>query len=121
MRMKSVLYFDISGEWVVNLPSQGVTWERSSSSRLELMSISSSEQNLLKSSGDDRRIDWGALYLGAPKGSATLGAFEANAAREMFASGGTAGARLGRSSQAGKQLGRRRFSGDDPAGKGELG
>ncbi len=79
------LYFDVSGEWVVNLPAQAVTWRRSSSARLELMSISSSEQNLLKSSGDDRRIDWGALYLGAPKGAATLGAFEANAAREMFA------------------------------------
>ena len=83
------LYLDVSGEWVVNQPSQVVTWERSSSSRLDLLSVSSVEQNLLKHSGDDRRIDWGTLYLGVPKGTATLAAAEANTAREMFAREGT--------------------------------
>ena len=82
------LYLDISGEWAVNQPSQPVTWERSTSSRLDLLSISSVEQNVLKYSGDDRRIDWGTLYLGAPKGTTTMAAAEGNTVREMFANQG---------------------------------
>jgi hypothetical protein len=79
------LYLDCSGEWVVNQPSQMVTWERSTSPRLDSLNIFSTEQNLLKNSGDDRRIDWGRMVLSAPKGSATMVAAEANAARETFA------------------------------------
>ena len=79
------LYLDVSGEWTVNLASQFVAWERTASNRLDLLRISSTDQNVLKHSGDDLRIDWGSLYLGVPKGTATLAAAEASTAREMFA------------------------------------
>lgn len=81
------LWMDISGEWAVNLPLQMVSWQRAASQRLDLLTIFSEEQNLLQKAGDDRRIDWGRLYLGTEKGAAHLAVVDAARARERFAAG----------------------------------
>ncbi len=60
------LYFDASGEWAVNKPSQEVVWSRFRFGGLDAMRIGTEEQPLLAHAGDDRRIDWGYFYLSTP-------------------------------------------------------
>ena len=54
------VYFDVSGEWVVNTPDQRVAWSRYRMSGLEVMRIGSFEQPILAKSGDNLRIDCSA-------------------------------------------------------------
>ena len=60
------IYFDITGEWVVDKPSQSVTWGRFKAGKLELTRFGSQEQKILNRAGDDLRIDWGYLYVATP-------------------------------------------------------
>lgn len=57
-------YLDVTAEWVVNTPSQLVEASRFKAEGVgDLLRLGSSDQPILKTSGDNRRIDWGYLYL----------------------------------------------------------
>jgi len=81
------LYFDCSAEWAVNTTNQKVVWSRYKAKDLDLLSFASLDQPVLKTSGDDRRIDWGRLYVALAKGNDT--AVTTDKARSQFAEDGT--------------------------------
>jgi hypothetical protein len=64
---KVELYFDISGEAVINSTEQEVTWGRFRLGEMEAVRMGSQQQPVLEKSGDNLRIDWGYLYLVAPR------------------------------------------------------
>ena len=51
----------------VNTPGQEVTAARETWNDVEAVRIGSVEQRILGKKGDDLRIDWGYLYVAAPK------------------------------------------------------
>ena len=61
------LYLDLTGEWVVNQPAQSVNWSRLRAGDLDILRMGSQEQRVLGSAGDNRRIDWGNLFLAVPR------------------------------------------------------
>ncbi|HON64895.1 MAG TPA: DUF4965 domain-containing protein [Phycisphaerae bacterium] len=63
--------FDVSGEWTVNTPDQAVTWSEASVPGLSAVRMGSVEQRILARKGDDLRIEWGYLYLAAPRAAST--------------------------------------------------
>ena len=81
------LYIDTTGEWVVNKTDQEVAWSRYKLGSLSVLRMGTSEQPMLKTVGDDRRIDWGHLYLAAPDAISILASD--TDARGMFAQNGT--------------------------------
>ena len=81
------LYFDASGEWAVAQPLQEVTWERGETERLRTLSIASVAQNMLAESGDEVCMDWGRLYLAAPKVGYAAVSGEAATLRQAFVDG----------------------------------
>lgn len=62
------LYFDITGEWTVNDPSQEIVWARYKVDGMDVLCAGSAEQPVLEKSGDDLRIDWGWGYVVVPPG-----------------------------------------------------
>ncbi len=79
------IYFDATGEWVVNKLDEAVRWNRVSVPGLSVIRIGSADQRVLATKGDNIRINWGYLYVAAPADTATrMG--EAHAARAAFAS-----------------------------------
>lgn len=83
------LYFDTTAEWVVDKPSQQVTWGRYKAGNLALTRFGSHQQPVLNRSGDDLRIEWGYLYIAAPIDSGQSAVIcEDNKARGGFASTG---------------------------------
>ncbi len=79
------LYFDCSGELVVDQAKQAVTAEMESVPSLLAARMGTTSQEILAKKGDDLRIDWGYLYLAAPDGGATgVGVALAEAARRAF-------------------------------------
>ena len=60
------LYFDATGEWVVNKSEQPVVWGRYHVGDMKVMRIGSKDQAVLAKSGDNLRIDWGYLTLAIP-------------------------------------------------------
>jgi hypothetical protein len=60
------VYFDATGELVVNKPEQAVTWSRKAGDTLAIMRMGSKEQPILAKDGDNLRIDWGYLYVAVP-------------------------------------------------------
>ena len=84
------LYFDASGELTVNTPEQQVEATRSTLGDLGVVRIGSVDQPILEKRGDDLRIDWGYLYVAAPRaGLADFRAAPADGWAERFADGGT--------------------------------
>ena len=81
------VYFDVSGEWAVDRPYQAVTWERVDHATLNIAAVRSVEQPVLRKRGDDVRIDWGTLYLAAPRETAMVIA-RAPAVRDGFVATG---------------------------------
>jgi hypothetical protein len=63
------LYFDHTGELVVNTPDQPVTWSQEEIGELAAQRMGSQDQPVLAKKGDDLRIDWGYLYTAAPNGT----------------------------------------------------
>ncbi len=62
------LYVDLTAELCVNTTDQPVTWSRAEAGdRLAAMRIGTEEQPVLRRIGDDTRIDWGYVYLAAPR------------------------------------------------------
>lgn len=65
------VYFDVSAEWAVNTPDQAVAWSKVNVPGLDVARIGSTDQRVLARRGDDVRIEWGYLYLAAPKNVST--------------------------------------------------
>lgn len=61
------VYFGTSTDLAVNVPSQTVTTKNYTSGDLNILKAGTTEQPILKKKGDDVRIDWGYLYVAAPK------------------------------------------------------
>ena len=56
-----------SGNISVNVPSQEVSAEKYEHGDLSILKVGTKEQPVLQKKGDDLRIDWGYLYVAAPK------------------------------------------------------
>ncbi|MFN7115757.1 MAG: glutaminase domain-containing protein [Saprospiraceae bacterium] len=63
------VYLGASSNIAVNVPSQEVIAKRAQTAQLALLQAGTTEQPILKKKGDDLRIDWGYMYVGAPKAS----------------------------------------------------
>ncbi|MBE0535387.1 MAG: DUF4965 domain-containing protein [Phycisphaerae bacterium] len=85
------LYFDATGEWVVDKPEQKVTWRRmpQAVAGFEFVQMGSAQQPILEKSGDNLRIDWGHLYVGRQQltGDRSVVGF-ADDCREAFVASG---------------------------------
>jgi len=86
------LYFDATGEWVVDKAEQEVTWQRmpEAVAGFEFVRMGSAQQAILAKAGDNLRIDWGYLYVGRQQlaGDRSVAGF-ADDCRNMFAESGT--------------------------------
>jgi hypothetical protein len=87
------VYLEAGAEITVNSPDQEVRYLTPGISGLDVGSVGSVEQPVLRKRGDDLRIDWGHLYVAAEtKGNAKAGLAtgvpSANC-REWFTTGGT--------------------------------
>ena len=72
------VYFDATGEWVVDKPDQEVQWDRPTVDGLTVLRIGSKDQKVLQRKGDNLRIEWGHLLIATPgKAPAAIGADEA--------------------------------------------
>jgi hypothetical protein len=80
------VYLDCSGELVVDVPSQPVSWSRVQRDGQALLSMWHSEGRPLDRTGDDHRIDWGRLYLAGTGGTTLFG--ESQTVRQLFATTG---------------------------------
>jgi hypothetical protein len=83
---QATLYLDLTGEWCTNEPSQRVTWGRYQLGDLHLGRMGAADQNVLGHVGDDRRIDWGYVSLGAA--SADVRVSGHNTSRNRFGATG---------------------------------
>ena len=71
------LYDSTSSQLVVNRNGEQVAWAREKAGKLTALRVGTVEQNVLGSSGDDHRINWGYAYAAAPSAEAK-GAIGAN-------------------------------------------
>jgi len=76
---KVELYDSTSSQLVVNKNSEKVAWARETAGKLTALKVGTVEQNVLGSSGDDHRINWGYAYAAAASAQAksALGADKA--------------------------------------------
>jgi hypothetical protein len=61
------LWFDASPLLAVNAPEQNVQWNRAARNAGSWLRAGTVEQPVLQKAGDNLRIDWGHLYLSAPR------------------------------------------------------
>ena len=79
------LYFDHSAELVVNITDQEVAWSRFDLEGLDVLSMGSVEQPVLKKKGDDLRIDWGYVFLASSRSQNGMSVIsDHRSARETF-------------------------------------
>ncbi len=78
----------VGGDLAVNAPEQPVVARRETFGTLTALVIGSESQPVLRSKGDDHRIDWGYLYVTAPGATGAAISDAATLAR-MFADSGT--------------------------------
>jgi glutaminase A-like protein/uncharacterized protein DUF5127/uncharacterized protein DUF4964 len=85
-RHETEIYLDTSGEWVVNDPRQEIIWQRNprTVAGMQFASMGTAQQPILAESGDNRRIDWGYLHVGAESQVVVV----PHGAREQFAQTG---------------------------------
>jgi len=69
---KAQLQFIASANLAVNVPGQEVVTSRLSSNSLNLLKAGTKDQPVLAKKGDDLRIDWGYVYVGAPKNERSI-------------------------------------------------
>ena len=83
------LYFDASGEWVVNEPKQQIVWRRLKEpvAGTQFALMGSAQQPILEKAGDNLRIDWGYLYVGVPTEGDHRLAVTSHNVRERFVRG----------------------------------
>ncbi|MEA2709659.1 MAG: hypothetical protein QOF78_2260 [Phycisphaerales bacterium] len=77
----------VGGDLAVNRPEQPVVARRETFGELAALVIGSEAQPILRSKGDDHRIDWGYLYLTAP-GASAAAIGNATTLAKTFADGG---------------------------------
>jgi hypothetical protein len=83
------IYDSTSSELVVNKNDQKVTWAREKAGRLTALRVGTADQDVLGSSGDDHRIDWGYAYAAA-RADQAVGAIGGNEVLlQAFIDGGT--------------------------------
>jgi hypothetical protein len=86
------VYFDASGELTVNETRQQVQWSTESAGDLVALKVGSVEQPILAKRGDDLRIDWGHLYVAAPRAALSAAALASRRALQQgFVREGAAG------------------------------
>ena len=64
---KVKVYYDCASSLAVNTAAQPAMWSRHTVGDLSVIRLGSVEQKKLTQSGDDLRIDWGYLYMAAPR------------------------------------------------------
>ncbi len=60
------IYFDATGEWVVDKSDEPVIWGRYHVGDMKVMRLGSKDQKVLAKAGDNLRIDWGYLTISIP-------------------------------------------------------
>lgn len=99
------ILFQASAELTVNHPDQKVTGEVVQPGDLVAVKLGSVDQPVLESKGDDLRIDWGYLYLAAPKGDGVSRSISApDEQRERFTAGKSLPEAKGSDPTAGEHL-----------------
>src|SRR5262249_14358978 len=84
------IYFDNSGELVVNTPDQFAVWSRPNVAGLDVLSMGSRDQPVLQRTGDRGRTDWGYLYQAVPHGPGVQQVIAGHeTVRTAFAASGT--------------------------------
>jgi hypothetical protein len=63
------IFFSASADLARNKSAQPVTVQKVSSTTLSILKAGTVEQPILQKKGDDLRIDWGYVYIAAPKSS----------------------------------------------------
>ncbi|MGV3538943.1 MAG: glutaminase domain-containing protein [Rufibacter sp.] len=63
------IYFGVSSALAVNTPDQEVAAQAYTTQNLRLLKAGTTQQPVLKTDGDDRRIDWGHVYVAVPAGA----------------------------------------------------
>ncbi len=82
------ILFQASAELTVNQPDQQVSGEVVHPSDLVAVKLGSTDQPVLEAKGDDLRIDWGYLYVAAPKNEvASYSIYAPEEQRERFVEG----------------------------------
>ena len=77
-------YSDAGADITVNdANSQEVSWSRASAGEMTALKLGSVDQPILAKRGDDLRIDWGHLYLAAPKSAGLQSVLTSRAAAQM--------------------------------------
>ena len=82
------LYYDVTGEWVVNRPDQKVAWQKVEVPGLKTARIGTDSQKILNRPGDDLRIDWGYMYVSAGGPGVSQATTSDRDARDTFFSTG---------------------------------
>ena len=82
------LYADATCEWVVDNPGQKVDVARLKIDNLAVLRAGASEQQVLKRSGDNLRIEWGYLYLAADAGQSNQAIAPIQQTRDQFVARG---------------------------------
>ena len=84
------LYFDAGAELAVDQPAQQVVWEKPAVEGLGVLKLGTKDQPVLVHKGDNRRIDWGYLYLAATtRQQARLAIVDGGEARKQFLQDGS--------------------------------
>jgi hypothetical protein len=76
---------DTTGQLAVDADGEPVDTARLSAGGLSILRASATDQRVLQTSGDNRRIEWGYFYLAADAGSCTSVLSDAATCRKMFA------------------------------------
>jgi hypothetical protein len=83
------IYDSTSSQLAVNDQKEAVRWERQKAGDLTALSIGTTEQNVLGSSGDDIRIDWGFAYAAASSEESTAAIGGSSVLLNAFVAGGS--------------------------------
>jgi Domain of unknown function (DUF4965)/Domain of unknown function (DUF5127)/Domain of unknown function (DUF1793)/Domain of unknown function (DUF4964) len=81
------IYFDVTGEWVVDRAEQEVVWGGYVVGGMPVVRIGSKEQKVLGKAGDNLRIDWGYLTLAIPRHGEAIMASDRTARGAFIATG----------------------------------
>ena len=83
-----VLYDSTSSQLAVNKNEEKVSWGREKAGSLTALHVGTVVQNVLGSSGDDHRINWGYVYVAASSAQSQSAMGADKALTEAFVSGG---------------------------------
>src|SRR5580658_9114619 len=83
------LYDSTSSQLVVNKTAEKVAWAREKAGKLTALRVGTVEQDVLGSSGDDHRINWGYAYAAAESAQAKAAIGANQVLLDGFVSGGS--------------------------------